>query len=302
MYDVVIVGAGMAGTSAAIWGQRLGMSIALFESAAAVGGQLHRVHEEIPDYPALLPCTGTDLAQILQAQTAALGITPKVHSQVVAIHGARREVALSDGEVIAGRAILLCTGAAQRHLGVDGEQESLSRRILFHSAPQDAWRLRGRHAAVVGGADSAVECARILLENDARKVTLIHRGPQLTARSDLLAGLEPLMGRVNVRTSSTVAWLRPGAKAGVTLGLGVGAEPVDVDGVFVQCGYAPSSELVDDIVERDALGYVVVDSNQCSSSPGIYAAGDVCKPGRPTLTAAAHQAETAIRHIRGLPN
>ena len=284
MHDVVIVGAGMAGATAAMWCARLGRSFAWLESGDALGGQLANVHNPIVDYPGRATADGPEFAAVLAEQ---LEPRPRLRTAVAAADCAAPAVTLAGGERVSGRALLLCTGVRPRSLGVPGEEAAL------RSASRVGARARGRRALVVGGGDGAVEGAQILASHGAAHVTLVHRGPALRAREDLRQRL-PATTEVLLRT--TVRSLDPIVVAGPD-----GEQRLDADLVFVKIGFEPASELVAGQLERDAGGYVRCDGNQRTSAPApVFAAGDVCSPVAQSLAVAGGQAAAAAKVIDSL--
>jgi thioredoxin reductase (NADPH) len=293
MTDVIIIGAGMGGCSAALWAKRLELSCTWLEQGAGLGGQLAHVYNPIPDYPGLPAANGAELRTHLQAQLAAEGLAPTLGATVVEVDLAERCVSLADGTVHRGRAVVLATGVERRRLGVPGEVE-LTGRGVGGSGRRDREAYAGQDVAVVGGGDSACENALLLAET-CRSVTLVHRRGTFRARP---AMLEAVMGhpRIKVLTDTRVkAALGTAALEGVRVDGPGGEQVLAVTGLFVRTGYQPVSQLFQRQVRCDPDGYVQVDANQRTSLPGIYAVGDVCNPVYASLAVAAGQGMIAIK-------
>ena len=294
--DAVVVGAGMAGCAAALWCHRLGLTFDWLEAAPDLGGQLARINGPIPDYPGLPAADGRTFREALRAQLQALGLAPRLGMAVVRADLGARTLGLSGGERLAARGLVLATGARPRRLGVPGE-EALRGRGVSDSATRDLALLAGRAVAVVGGGDAALENALILAEAGST-VTLVHRGTAFRARPDFEAAVRA-HPRIALRLGASVA-----AVAGDTRVTGLrlaGGETLRVEAVVVKVGVAPASEAFARQLALDERGYILVDGDQLTSVPGVYAAGDVCNPRHASLAAAAGQGMVAVKALAARP-
>lgn len=293
--DVIILGAGMAGCSAALWCHRLDLTFTWLEQSGAVGGQLARVFNPIPDYPGVNAENGAALRAQLEQQLAELGIAPTLSTPVTDVDAAERVVTTADGQVRAGRALILATGVAPRRLGVPGEVE-LNGRGVGDSPRRDRQAYAGMPVAIVGGGDAAFENALLLAEVCPR-VTLVHRRAVFRARPSLVAAVrqDP---RIEIVTDARVKSLVGTERVeGLRLDTPEGERTVDVRGVFVRIGVAPVTALVQRQVRCDPDGYVQADPDQRTSVPWVYAAGDVCNPIYASLALAAGQGMVAVKAI-----
>ena len=273
-YDVVVIGGGPAGASAAIYSARKGLRTALV--ADRVGGQLKET-VGIENMIGTSYTEGKRLAADLEAHLGAYPIDVLEHRRVRAVDpGERALVALEGGERLRAGAVIVATGAKWRELGVPGEREYLGRGVAF--CPHcDGPFYKGKRVAVVGGGNSGVEAA-IDLSNIVAHVTVIEFGAALKADAVLL---EKLRARPNARvitSARTTAVRGDGAK--VTALAYEDRETheereVALDGVFVQIGLVPNSGFLEGVVVRNARGEIVVDDKGRTSAPGIFAAGDV---------------------------
>ena len=299
-YDLIVVGGGPGGYTAALYGARAGLDTLVLEQLSA-GGQM-ALTETIDNYPGFAEgIDGFTLAEQMQRQAERFGgQTAYARVERMDLAAAPKVLETSEGTFRA-RTVALATGANPRELGLAGEA-ALAGRGVAYCAACDGMRYRGKTVVVVGGGNSAAADA-LLLSRVAEKVILVHRRDTLRATQVYHA---PLLQAENVefRWNSTVIELLHGDKlTGVKLRDGnTGAESVlPCDGVFISVGRKPATELVQGQLELDPGGYVVADETTRTNLPGVYAVGDVrTKPLRQVVTAVAdgavavHQAETYL--------
>lgn len=293
-WDVVIVGAGMAGLATAIWARRLGLEPLVLEREHRAGGQLNQIGGRIFDYPGLDLPSGQALTERLLRQAAEAGAAVRLGLPVTAVSAATRTCTTSEGPV-EGRALVIATGLRARRLEVEGEQELYAGGWVRRPSHDLPW-FRGRRVAVIGGGDRAVENAGLLLPV-ARRVHLLSRSP-LRARPDLSA---PVLASEKVahHEGARVARLLPRREA-VTLEVVQGERrwELEVDAVCIYIGNQPNSQLVAGQVELDPQGYIVTDRYGQTSVPGVFAAGDVCTPpAYQSLVMAGGQAMAVAKRI-----
>ncbi|MEB3329355.1 MAG: NAD(P)/FAD-dependent oxidoreductase [Candidatus Sericytochromatia bacterium] len=292
---VLIVGAGMAGISAALWCQRVQLPLRWIEASPTVGGQLVRIHGSIPDYAGLPAPNGRAFLAQLQAHLAAQGLAPEPEVALVEVRDEGTRVGLSTGEVLEPAAVVLATGARPRRLGVEGE-ERLRGAGVSDSATRDLQALRGQAVAVVGGGDAALENALILAEVCPR-VCLLHRGVAFRGRPAFQAAIAA-HPRIEVRLETRVtAVLGKDAVMALAVAGPAGPEHLAVTAVVVKVGIAPALGPFSGLLAVDEAGYVRVDAQQRTSLPQVWAAGDVCNPLASSLAAAGGQAAIAIKAI-----
>ena len=291
-WNVVVIGGGIAGLSAAIWGRRLGLSTLVLEQAAEAGGQLRRIVQPIIDYPGLDGTTGADLSQRLRQQAEAAGAAFRPSCPVTGIEVSAR-LCRTAGGTMAGDALVLASGISPGRLGVPGEAE-----VPLHRPSEEPDWFRGKRVAVVGGGDRAAENA-LLLAAVAREVHLIHRGLRLRARpsfqEEILAA-----DHVRLHLQSEVTALRTDGPAPVLVDLrrDGALETLPVDACCIYVGNRPNTELVAGQVALSPEGYVITGRNGRSSAPGFYAVGDVCTaPAYQSLATAAGQAMVVAKQI-----
>ncbi len=288
IYDMLIVGGGPAGYTAALYAARSGRDAVVLEKLSA-GGQM-ALTSDIDNYPGFEEgIDGFTLGEKMQQGAERFGAKTELAEVFsLKLDGAVKSAETSEGTFY-GRTVVLATGASPRPLGVEGEQEMLGRGIHYCAAC-DGMMYRGKTVVVVGGGNTAVEDA-LLLSRVAAKVILVHRRDELRATK---VYHDPLMQAENVeiRWNSAVSALNVdgGKMTGVQLRDTVTGELSDLacDGVFVSIGRQPANELVKDQVELDKAGYIVADESTRTSVPGVYAVGDVrTKAMRQVVTAVA---------------
>lgn len=287
VYDMIVVGGGPGGYTAALYAARSGLDTLVLEKLSA-GGQM-ALTEAIDNYPGFEEgIDGFTLAEKMQRQAERFGAKSE-YAEVERVDlAASPKVLETSAGVFYGCTVVLATGAGPRELGLANEA-ALTGRGVAYCAACDGMRYRGRTVVVVGGGNSAAGDA-LALSRVAKKVILVHRRDSLRATK---VYLEPLMRAENIefRWNSAVTELLGGDRlTGVRLrDLRTGEETqLDCDGVFISVGRKPATELVQGQLELDRGGYIVADETTKTSLPGVYAVGDVrTKPLRQVVTAVA---------------
>ena len=300
VYDMIIVGGGPGGYTAALYAARAGLDTVVLEKLSA-GGQMALTHQ-IDNYPGFEDgIDGFYLAEKMQKQAERFGAKSE-YAEVIRmdLKASPKVIETSEG-IFCGKTAVLATGANPRELGIDHETELVGRGIAYCAAC-DGMFYRGKTVVVVGGGNSAAADA-LLLSRIAKKVIIVHRRDNLRATKIYH---EPLMNAENVefRWNSTVSELLYGDRlTGVRLkDVHTGEETELVaDGVFVSVGRKPATELLADQIELDKGGYIAAGETTETNIPGVYAGGDVrTKLLRQVVTAVAagamavHMAEEYI--------
>ena len=287
VYDMVIVGGGPGGYTAALYAARAGLDTVVLEKLSA-GGQMALTHQ-IDNYPGFEEgIDGFALAEKMQAQAERFGAKTE-YAEVTGMDLAAQPKVVETSEgTFYGKTVVLATGANPRELGVAKEKELVGRGIAYCAAC-DGMFYRGKTVVVVGGGNSAAADA-LLLSRIAEKVIVVHRRDTLRATKIYH---EPLMQAENVefRWNSVVAELLSEDKlTGIRLkDVNTGEESVlACDGVFVSVGRKPATDLVRGQVELNEAGYVVAGETTETNIPGVYAVGDMrTKLLRQVVTAVA---------------
>lgn len=295
-YDVVIIGGGPAGYSAALYSAR-GMLSTLVVNRGADGGQMVNTRQ-IDNYPgAGVGMDGWDLGEKMKDQAVQFGAEIKNGTVAsVELTGQLKTVTLSDGAEITARAVILAMGAYPRPLGVKGEAEFRGKGVSY-CATCDGMFFRKKTVAVVGGGDTAIEDA-LLLAKTCEKVYLIHRRDTFRA-APVEVELAKNTENIELVLCDTVEEIC-GEQKVTEVKLRSG-RTLAVDGVFVAVGTIPDTELVKEQVTLNAQGYVVADETTKTNLPGVYVAGDLrVKPLRQVITAASDGAVAATQAVREL--
>ena len=294
LYDLAILGAGPAGISAAIYAARVRLNTLWIERKFAQGGQIVDTYE-VDNYPGLPGINGMDLGEKMAAHAEKLGLTP-LRENVVSVETEDEvKIIRTKKNEYRARTVILAFGAAHRTLGVPGE-EALSGMGVSYCATCDGAFFRDRTVAVIGGGNVAAEDA-ILISRTCKKVYVIHRRDKMRADQILQ---EKLFACENVEMIwDTVPVSIEGEEmvSGIKLqNKKTGEEKVlSLDGVFIAVGIVPNTELFGDLVKLDESGYIVAGEDCVTSTPGIFAAGDIrTKQLRQVITAAADGANAVI--------
>ncbi|MGB8954852.1 MAG: NAD(P)/FAD-dependent oxidoreductase [Tumebacillaceae bacterium] len=299
--DVLIIGGGPAGMTAAIWCKRLGLDHLLIEAGGELGGQLPHIHNPVFDYPGVYAANGSVVQERFIQHLDELQCARTLEARVQHVDAVHRvatvETAQGATEQIGWSGLIFATGAAERQLGVPGEAEMIQRGEVY-SASRDRDRFAGKRVAVVGGGDRAFEGALLLAERGA-EVVLIHRSDRLRARQEFV---EPVLAhpRIEKRTHAVVEEiLGSGRVEGVRVRERDGSvTTIPVEGVFVRVGVAPNSDLLKGQVKTDADGFVGIDAVGQTDRPGVFAVGDVCtRPLYSSIASAVGQAMIATKHL-----
>ena len=287
IYDMVIIGGGPGGYTAALYAARAGLSVIVLEKLSA-GGQMALSHQ-IDNYPGFHEgIDGFTLGEQMQQGAERFGAeTELAEVYSLDLKADPKVIDTSEG-IFYGKTVVYAAGAGARELGVAREQEMIGRGVNYCAAC-DGMFYRGKTVAIVGGGNSAVADA-LILARIAKKVILIHRRDSLRAEKIYHAQLEK-MENVEFRWDSAVESLIGEEKlSGIRIrNLKAGeVTQENVDGLFVSIGRRPNTELVQNQLELDRSGYIAADESTRASIPGVFAVGDVrTKALRQIITAAA---------------
>lgn len=297
MHDVIIIGAGPAGLSAAFWCDELGLDTLVLEQAEEIGGQLHRVYNPINNYLGLKTQNGKELLEYFSADVDSAGFDLWTRAEIESIDLRAKRISLRSGERLQTIALILATGVRPRTLNIPGEKEFAGKGMI-ESATRDRDLFTGEDVCVIGGGDAAAENALILAEV-CPTVTVVHRGRKLRARREFVERLQPNHA-VTVFTESVVTRIIGGGRVeAVEILRKDGLKPFQlaVRGVLIRIGVEPNTELFRDQLELDQKGFITVNSEQGTSVPMVFAAGDVSNPAAPTISGATGAGATAAKVI-----
>ena len=295
IYDMIVVGGGPGGYTAALYAARAGLDTVILEKLSA-GGQM-ALTEQIDNYPGFEDgIDGFSLGEKMKRGTERFGVETKL-TEVLSLDlsGTVKKAATSEGPLFA-RTIVLATGAGPRELGVESEQELIGKGVNYCAAC-DGMFYKNKTVVIAGGGNTAAADA-LILSRICKKVIVVHRRDTLRATKIYH---EPLMKAENVEfrwDSEIIELLHDEKVLGIRLrNVKTGEETtLACDGVFVSIGRKPSSELVKDQVEVDPAGYIIADESTRTNIPGVFAVGDVrTKALRQVVTAVADGA-TAVHY------
>lgn len=295
LQDVVVIGGGPAGSSAAIYAARKGLKVTLV--ADRIGGQVKDTMD-IENLISVPKTTGPELAGKLHTHLAAYPITLRENLRVQSVEkgGATHKVLLNTGETIETRTLIVASGAKWRELGIPGEKENIGNGVAF--CPHcDGPFFKDKDIAVIGGGNSGVEAA-LDLAGIVKSVTVLEFMPELKADKVLV---EQLGKRDNIRVITSAAAQAIDTENGKVSSLRYTdrttdtAQTLALQGIFVQIGLVPNSDFLGDAVERTRFGEIVINAKGETSTPGIFAAGDVTTvPYKQIIVAMGEGAKAAL--------
>ena len=296
IHDVVIVGSGPAGYTAAIYAARAQLNPVILAGSVTAGGALMNT-TEVENYPGFVEgIMGPELMTQMQEQAERFGADIRYEDvTALELEGDVKRITTSD-DVYEARTVIISTGSEYRHLGIDGE-ERLSGHGVSYCATCDGFFFKDQDIVVVGGGDSAMEEATFLTRF-ARSVTVVHRRDELRA-SAVMAKRAQEDPKISFAWNSRVVELHgEDSLTGVTLEDTVTGDrrQIEATGLFVAIGQVPRSELVADVLELDEAGYIKVEApSQRTRIPGVFACGDVADPTyQQAITAAGSGCRAAL--------
>lgn len=300
IYDLAILGAGPAGICAAIYAARAKMDVIWLDRKFVQGGQIVDTYE-VDNYPGLPGITGLDLGEAMAGHAEKLGLKPKREPVLSITDEGERKVIRTKKNEYRAKAVILACGATHRHLGIPGEEE-LSGMGVSYCATCDAAFFQDRTVAVVGGGNVAAEDA-ILLSRTCKKVYLVHRRDELRAEKILQDNLFACQNVELVWDSVPVSveGLDKVEALKVRNVKNDEETSIPVDGVFIAVGIVPGTEKFKNLVKLDEGGYIIAKEDGVTSTPGIFAAGDIrTKNLRQVVTAVADGANAVASARRYL--
>lgn len=301
MYDLVIIGAGAAGLTAAIYAARAGLNFVVLEQDGWGGGQIVSAHR-VQNYPGLSDINGSDLGESLREHAVSLGAEIEFGTvREIKDNGEYKEIILDTADVLKAKSVIAATGANPRQLGVAGEKEFLGKGVSYCAVCDGAF-FTGKDVFVIGGGDTAVEDA-IYLSSICKSVTLVHRRDTFRApqtRMDILNELSNVAVRCNEELHTITGAERVD---GAELTNGKENEHFKTDGVFIAVGTVPATDYLKNLPISFEDDYVVANEDCKTDVSGLFVAGDIRKkPLRQVVTAVADGANAATSAIAYLQN
>lgn len=297
MHDVIIIGAGPAGISAALWCDELGLDALVLEQAENIGGQLNIVHNPIENHLGVKVKNGSEFIESFAAEVSNADFDLWTGVAIDEIDLNAKRISLQSGETLQAIAIIIATGVRRRSLGIPGEKEFVGKGII-ESGKRDRDLLRDKDVCVVGGGDAAAENA-LLLSDVCATVTLVHRGKRLRARREMLESLQT-NHCITVFTESVVTRILGDEEVEAVEVLrkdGLKPFQIAVKGVLIRIGVEPNTDLFADQLQLDEQRYILTDSRHETKLPMVFAVGDVSNPLAPTISSAVGAGATAAKVI-----
>lgn len=296
-FDVIIIGGGAAGISAALWSAELGLRVVLLEAANELGGQLLWTFNAIKNYLGIEVENGRELQQIFLRQIEKRESELRTNCEVVEIDIEKKQVKLKTEEVLSANFLIIATGIRRRKLNLENEEKFQGKGILT-SGKRDAEKVREKNVCIVGGGDAALENALIVAEF-AENVTLIHRRAEFRARSEFIEKVRENK-KIKVLTRTIITKII-GNETLKLLELQnqttnqIFIHPTDF--LLLRLGVEPNTELLRGKVKLDENGYCLIDSHCETNIKNIYAIGDVANPLAPTISGAVGMGASVAKII-----
>lgn len=298
MLDLVIIGGGPAGMAAAVYAKRAMLDVLVLEREPMGGGQLVYT-ETVDNYPGISEINGYELAVKFVEHAKKLGVRIQT-GQAVAVREkeTRKEVALSDGQILDTKAVIVATGARHKRLGVQGEEEYQGAGVSY-CAVCDGLFFSGKDVAVVGGGDAALGYAHYL-SRMCSHVYLIHRRREFRAGKSLQ---EKIFRTENITLVIPYRVERIEGEEAVNrvrlTNCDTGKESeIPISGIFVAVGSSPVTEFLDRVTELDEGGYIVAGEDGVTSLSGIFAAGDVRTKDFRQIVTAVSDGANAVQSVQ----
>lgn len=271
MYDIIVVGAGPAGMTAALYALRAGKSVLIFEKES-FGGQIS-YSPCIENFPAIAKISGNEFSANLFDQITALGASVEVGTVVSISNGTTKTVTTDDGNTFEGKSVIIATGVKHRTIGLENEDGLIGKGISYCAVCDGAF-FRGMDVAVVGGGDTALQDA-LHLSAICSKVYIIHRRNEFRGEIALIKKVEQTKN-IELVLDSTVSEILSDTKlTGIKVkDKSENIREITISGLFVAIGQIPQNEYFKDLETLDKHGYFATDESTISKSLGIFIAGD----------------------------
>ncbi|MBE6632497.1 MAG: FAD-dependent oxidoreductase [Ruminococcaceae bacterium] len=289
MYDIIIVGAGPAGLTAALYARRAGRSVLVIEKET-IGGQI-TYSPCVENYPSVKKISGMELADNFYEQVSDLGAEIEFDAVVsIEVEGDAKKV-IGEGSVYEGRAVIIASGAKHRKLGLEREDELIGSGVSYCAVCDGAF-FKGKTTAVIGGGNTALQDA-LYLADICKKVYLIHRRDAFRGDAELVNKLRVLENVEIVTPASVKALLGDNSLTGIELDNG---RIIELDGIFIAVGQTPENEPFSSLIALDEAGYADSREDCKTRTDGIFVAGDCRKKTVRQLATAVADGATAATH------
>ena len=298
IYDIIIIGAGPAGLTAAIYARRAGKSVLVLEKDT-FGGQI-TYSPKLENYPAFQEISGNELAQRMLEQALALGAEIDMDTVVDVTDGSVKTVVGENGNYEA-KAVIIAAGAKHRRRGLENEERYIGNGISFCAVCDGAF-YAGQHVAVIGGGNTALQEIALLAET-CRRVTVVQNLAFLTGESKMIEALEKKSNVDYIYSTIVTAYEGEDELTAIHLLNTETNEPsrLEIDGIFLAIGTEPENDAYAKVSELNDYGYIVADERCLTKTEGIFVAGDCrTKAYRQVATAISDGATAALSACRYL--
>jgi len=297
-FDVIIIGGGAAGLSAALWCDDLGLTALLVESKGELGGQLLWTHNRIDNHLGGSAKNGREMRDRFVKQIEHRKFALKLSCEISEIDLEKKIIRLDAGEKFTANAIVIATGIRRRKLGIEGEDKFRNKGIV-ESGKRDQNSVKNKTAAIIGGGDAALENALILSET-ATKVWLIHRGKDFRARGEFIEQVlkNP---KIEILTEAVARKISGGKRLEAIELESLQTKKtftLSIDALVTRIGVEANTELFGGKIELDDEGYIKINSVCETNLKGVFAVGDVANPLAPTISSAVGMGAIAAKVIR----
>jgi len=293
-FDCVVIGAGVAGMTSAIYLKRYNINVLLLEKSAP-GGQITKT-PKVENYPGFTSIDGASLALSIYEQVNNLGIEYR-YGNVLKIENKEEKIIYTETEEIHAKAVIIATGRKPRKLGLENENQLVGRGISW-CATCDGMFYKDKEVAVVGGGNSALE-ESLFLSTICKKVHILYRGENLRADLSLQEKVKQI-SNIEIHYNTIVTKLNEENNVlKEILVLENGAEnKLSVDGMFIYIGFEPDTKIFEDLDIKLDNDYIVVNNHMETSLKGIFACGDIIKKDLYQLTTAIGEGSLAAYHVK----
>ncbi len=290
IYDIIVIGGGPAGLTAAVYARRANKSVLVMEKGS-FGGQITS-SPKVENIPGFLSVSGNEFAEKLMEQAMELGAEVECIEALSVENGDVKRVVTDEGAFFA-RAVIIATGTKHRRLKLDGEEDFIGNGISFCAVCDGAF-YAGKTVAVIGGGNSALQEA-ILLSQGCEKVYLIQNLDYFTGEEKLVEEIKSISNITPITGAVVAELIGDEALTGIKIKKGDAYEELTIDGMFTAIGLIPQNEIFSSLVKLNSYGYVDADESCLTSADGIFVAGDCrSKQIRQVATAAADGAVAAL--------
>lgn len=296
IYDIIIVGGGPAGLTAAIYAKRANKNVLVIERAL-YGGQV-AIIGEIENYPGFLSIQGPELAEVFHSQAKKLGVN-FAHDNMIGIENGEIKKVICKKHSYEAKAVILALGSMSRELNVEGEKKFIGSGVSY-CATCDGSFFKDKKVAIVGSGDSAVASA-LYLQSIASEVVIVSKYPQLKLKAYTPEIFKRLSKTKFIYGAQVQSINGDDKVSSMTVSAGDKTQQISVDGIFVTIGRKPDTDMLAGSLDLDSRGYIVVDEDMHTSANGIYACGDVTTIKlKQVVTAASTGAIAATEAIKNL--